>query len=216
MNTESGTGTIRSLLSCVSVVLRAQNHESWIVASGMGPTHRVFDSVLSFCLDSKPRVRKAAHQTIISVLKGSIIMKPELNDEETEYSDQESRTESMHIEETNLIHPAAIHAAKYCSEQIEKYAAGGTSNDGSSRAVLHILSLLKEIVSVFPKSHVKLSCETVLKVMTSGDTYTVSSGMQVLYGLFNSRPSLSSLPTELNAKLINSLYNYCIGVRKTA
>ena len=174
----------------------------------MGPTHRVFDSILSFCLDSKPRVRKAAHQTIISVLKGSTMMKPEMNDE-GEVTGQEMKIESIDIQENiKMLHPAAINASKYCSTQIEKYAAGGSSNDGSSRAVLHILSLLKEIISVFPKSHVKSCCETVLKVMTTGDTYTVSSGMQVLYGLFNSRPDLSSLPTELNAKLINSLYNY--------
>ena len=105
-------------------------------------------------------------------------------------------------------HPAAINASKYCQSQIEKYAVGVSSSDGASRGVLHVLSLLKEIISIFPKSHVKSSCETVLKVMTSGDVFTVSSGMQVLYGLFNSRPSISSLPSDLNAKIINSLYNY--------
>ena len=206
-STESGTGTTRSLMNCLAALLRAQSAESWSQSSGMGPAYRVFDSILSFCLDSKPRVRKAAHQTIISVLKGSSMMKPPI-DEDGELDDEKELMSNDTNEAIPTFHPAAVNASKYCSSQIEKYARGGTSNDGASRAVLHILSLLKEIISVFPKSHVKSNCEMVLKVMTSGDTYTVSSGMQALYGLFNSRPSTLSLPTELNAKLINSLYNY--------
>ena len=192
-------------MSCLSVLLRAQNAEAWIDTSGIGPIHRVFDSILSFCLDSKPRVRKSAHQTVISILKGSTMMKTSTMEAEEE---KENKTE-MDVEETKpTFHPASINASKYCTSQIEKYAVSSSSSDGASRAVLHVLSLLKEIISVFPKSHVKICCETVLKVMSSGDSYTVSSGMQVLYGLFNSRPDLSSLPIELNAKLINLLYNY--------
>ena len=206
-NTEGGTGTTRSLLSCLSILLRAQSADAWTQASGIGATQRVFDSILSFCLDPKPRIRKAAHQTIISVLKGSEMMKVSI-DEDAGVPNDNVLESNSHQDTIPPYHPAAINASKYCQSQIEKYAVGGSSSDGASRAVLHVLSLLKEIISIFPKSHVKSSCETVLKVMTSGDVFTVSSGMQVLYGLFNSRPSISSLPSDLNAKIINSLYNY--------
>ena len=136
------------------------------------------------------------------------MMKSSMIADEENSAEKENITETEMIETKPAFHPAAINASKYCSSQIEKYAITSSSSDGASRAVLHVLSLLKEIICIFPKSHVKLCCEAVLKVMSSGDTYTVSSGMQVLYGLFNSRPDLASLSIELNAKLINLIYNY--------
>ena len=108
-NSEGGTATTRSLMSCLSVLLRAQNAEAWIDTSGIGPIHRVFDSILSFCLDSKPRVRKSAHQTVISILKGSTMMKTNIMEAEEE---KENKTE-MDVEETKpTFHPASINASK--------------------------------------------------------------------------------------------------------
>ena len=168
--TEGGTMTVRSLLSSLSVLLRAQSADVWNQSSGMGPPNRVFDSILSFCLDPKPRVRKSAHQAIISVLKGSTMMKPQTIQGEEDL-DEDKDMQNELLEEAPPFHPAAHYASKYCISQMEKYASGQSLNDGNSRAVLHIMSLLKDIISVFPKSHVQSSCETVLKVMTSGDTF---------------------------------------------
>lgn len=48
-------------------------------------------------------------------------------------------------------HPAASVAAKYCNQQIEKGVMGGGTT------TLHILTLLKEIISTFPKTHIKVN-----------------------------------------------------------
>lgn len=42
-------------------------------------------------------------------------------------------------------------AAKYCIQQIEKGVMGGGTT------TLHILTLLKEIISTFPKSYIKVN-----------------------------------------------------------
>ena len=64
------------------------------------------------------------------------------------------------------------------------------ANVGSNvNALLHTMSLLKDVISVFPKSQVKTCCEMVLKVMASGEPRALSCGFQVLYGLFAGRPS---------------------------
>ena len=47
---------------------------------------------------------------------------------------------------------------------------------GSSEATttLHILGLLKEVISVLPKNNLKTVCETILKVMTLSNVVSVT------------------------------------------
>ena len=95
------------------------------------------------------------------------------------------------------IHPIAGHTSKYLMAKYQD-----DQND-DPKEILHLLLLLKEILPVLPKQHVKNSCEYVLQVMqTKRDRYTLSCGFQALYGLFAGRPNEKCLPPEMNAKLI--------------
>jgi ribosomal RNA-processing protein 12 len=96
-------------------------------------------------------------------------------------------------------HPSAVHVAKFLVSQIEA---------SDVKAVLHILVLLKEILYMLPKQQVKITCETILKVMTLGNAYTLSCGFQALHGLFAGRPSAKSLPGDMNARLIAATYDF--------
>ena len=164
---------VRGLLGCLSILLRAEDKETWSHKSTM----MILDSVLSFVTDGRPKVRKAAHHAVCSILASK--------------------------DEKDDFHPAAANTAKFLVSQLES-TAGGSDIKG----VLHILILLKEILYVFPKTQVKAACEAVLKVMTLGNVYTLSCAFQALHGLFAGRPSAKSLPAELNAQLINAMYNF--------
>lgn len=174
----SNTVILRQLLGCLSVVLRAQDAGVWSQSS----TVVIFDSILSFTINLKPKVRKAAQHAVCAVLKGSNFMAKE---------------------DAPLYHPAAVHAAKFCVQQLE---LGGSL--GGSTTKLHMIGLLKEIIGTFPKAQLKQACECILKVMTLGNVLVLSCGMQALHGLFSSRPFATSLPAELNAQIISALFDY--------
>ncbi len=55
---------VRGLLGCLSVLLRAQDKETWSFQS----TIRVMESILPFVVDHRPKVRKAAHHAICVIL----------------------------------------------------------------------------------------------------------------------------------------------------
>ena len=113
-------------------------------------------------------------------------------------------------------HPASDNIAKFLNKLLETHAGG---ND--SKAVLHVLILLKEIFFLFSKvisisdhqffseqedsilkiffsikkqAMVKSVCESILSVMNLGDSLTQSCSFQALHGLFAGRPSSKSLP----------------------
>lgn len=50
-----------------------------------------------------------------------------------------------------LSHPAASHTSKYCIQTLET-----SSSIGGMTTVLHILTLLKEIIGTFPKGQTKV------------------------------------------------------------
>uniref|UniRef100_T1I3K1 NUC173 domain-containing protein n=1 Tax=Rhodnius prolixus TaxID=13249 RepID=T1I3K1_RHOPR len=60
---------IRSLLGCLSVLLRAQEAAVWNVSS----TLQILDSILTFIIFSKPKIRKAAQYGIAVIVKNSKI-----------------------------------------------------------------------------------------------------------------------------------------------
>ncbi|XP_049862058.1 RRP12-like protein [Schistocerca gregaria] len=172
---------LRTLIGCLSVLLRAQDAAVWTYSS----TLQVLDSILTFTTHSKPKVRKAAQHAVCAVLRGSSIM-----------LDGAPTPPPAH-------HPAAKHVAKFCNTQMET-----SGSLGGSTTTLHVLNLLKDIIFAFPKAQVKTVCETVLKIMTLGDTRIISCGLQALHGLFISRPSSKTLPGELNAQLVTALFDY--------
>jgi len=109
----------------------------------------------------------------------------------------------------NSLHPASGAAALHCSSTIS------SSNPGDN-TVLYMLALLKETLPSFPKSHTKTCCETILRLMTLGSQYIVSTGLAALHGLFFARPSASTLPADLNGQLLTALYDYKPGLNDGA
>nr|CAD7586449.1 unnamed protein product [Timema genevievae] len=169
---------LRSLLGCLSVLLRAQELAIWNNSS----TLQVFNSVLAFATHSKPKVRKAAQHAVGSILKGSAIML---------------------VSFPPPHHPAAVHTAKFCVQQVE---SGGSL--GGSTTTLHALAFLQDVLSTFPKAQLKATCECILKMMTLGNLLVTSCSLQALHSLFASKPPALSMTPTLNGQLIAALYDY--------
>uniref|UniRef100_A0A4W3IP71 Ribosomal RNA processing 12 homolog n=1 Tax=Callorhinchus milii TaxID=7868 RepID=A0A4W3IP71_CALMI len=179
LGSEMGSGStaaVRWVLSCLASLLRRQDLTVWSYPS----TLQVYHGVLSFTIHGKPKVRKEAHRTICSILRGSDFM----------FSDMAPPH-----------HPAAQSTARFCIQQIEE--SGGSKEATST---LHVLSLLREVLPCFPISCVKSCCETLLRVMTM--SHMVTCAMQVFHGLFSAKSNSSLLTAELNAQIITALYDY--------
>uniref|UniRef100_A0A8C8ZAW4 Ribosomal RNA processing 12 homolog n=1 Tax=Prolemur simus TaxID=1328070 RepID=A0A8C8ZAW4_PROSS len=127
-------------------------------------------------------IRKAAQHGVCSVLKGS---------------------EFMFGEKAPAHHPAAMSTAKFCIQEIEK--SGGSKE---ATTMLHMLTLLKDLLPCFPEGLVKSCSETLLRVMTLSHVLVTACAMQAFHSLFHAKPSLSTLSAELNAQIITALYDY--------
>ncbi|XP_048959450.1 RRP12-like protein isoform X2 [Canis lupus dingo] len=177
--TSSGsTSAVRWILSCLATLLRKQDLEAW----SYPVTLQVYHGLLSFTVHPKPKIRKAAQHGVCSVLKGS---------------------EFMFGEKVPAHHPAAISTAKFCIQEIEK--SGGSRE---ATTVLHMLTLLKDLLPCFPESLVKSCSETLLRVMTLSHVLVTACAMQAFHSLFHAKPTLGTLSAELNAQIITALYDY--------
>lgn len=172
------TSALRWVLSCLATLLRKQDLEAW----GYPVTLQVYQGLLSFTVHIKPKVRKAAQHGVCSVLKGS---------------------EIMFGEKAPAHHPAAIPTAKFCIQEIEK--SGGSKE---ATTLLHMLTLLKDLLPCFPEGLVKSCSETLLRVMTLNHVLVSACAMQAFHSLFHAKPSPGTLPAELNAQIIKALYDY--------
>lgn len=169
---------LRHCLSCLSVLLRAQETAVWADSSTM----QVLDAVLSFSTHTKPKVRKSAQHGLCAVLKASDVMKSE---------------------KSPTHHPAAARVATHCIAQLN-----AACEPGGVTTVLQTLVLLKDVMHQLPKSHVKTICESLLRIMTLKNVLITSCCLQALHGLFVSRPSEATLPSQRNAQIITALYDY--------
>ncbi|KAI7805897.1 RRP12-like protein [Triplophysa rosa] len=169
---------LRWIISCLATLLRKQDLSVWNYPS----TLQVYHGLLSFTVHAKPKVRKAAQQGVCSILRGS---------------------EFMFSDNAPSHHPAAVTTAKFCCKEMEQ--SGGNKEHTTS---LHVLGLLKELLSVFPLSSVKSCCETLLRVMTLSHVLVTAAAMQAFHKLFSGKPNPSSMSAELNAQIITALYDY--------
>ncbi|XP_067276745.1 RRP12-like protein [Pseudorasbora parva] len=169
---------LRWILSCLAILIRKQDLSVWSYPS----TLQVYHGLLSFTVHSKPKVRKAAQEGICSILR---------------YSD------FMFSDNAPSHHPAAVTTAKFCCKELEQ--SGGSKEDTTT---LHVLGLLKELLSGFPLNSVKSCCETLLRVMTLSHVLVTAHAMQAFHKLFCSKLSPSSMSAELNAQIITALYDY--------
>ncbi|XP_011315321.1 RRP12-like protein [Fopius arisanus] len=169
---------LRHCIGCLSLLLRSQESAVWSNSS----TIHVLNGILAFTVHSKPKLRKASQHAICAILKGSDLM----------------RTDNP-----PAYHPAAHQVAKHCLHQLENAGQPGTTT-----TTLHILTLLKDIAHQLPKSHVKSICEGLLRIMTLNNPLVTSCCLQTFHSLFISKPPESVLPSQLNAQIINALYDY--------
>uniref|UniRef100_A0A8C4U4P3 Ribosomal RNA processing 12 homolog n=1 Tax=Falco tinnunculus TaxID=100819 RepID=A0A8C4U4P3_FALTI len=174
----SSTSALRWVLSCLATLLRKQDLAAWSYPI----TLQVYHGLLSFCVHTKPKVRKAAQHGVCSVLRGSEFM---FGDAAPEH------------------HPAAPSTAKFCVQEIEK--AGGTKE---ATTTLHVLALLRDLLPCFPAAVVKTCCETLLRVMTLSHMLVTACAMQAFHSLFSAQASEACLPAELNGQIITALYDY--------
>ncbi|XP_011633501.1 RRP12-like protein isoform X1 [Pogonomyrmex barbatus] len=172
---------LRHCLGCLSLLFQAQEDAVWENPSTM----QVLNAILSCITHAKPKVRKSAQRGICVILKSSDTMK--------------SEKPSTH-------HPAAGQVAMHCIAQFDAACKPGSSLGVTT--ILHILTLLKDIMSQLPKSHVKTICERILSIMTLKNAVITSCCLQTLHGLFVTKPSETTLPFQINANIIKALYDY--------
>uniref|UniRef100_A0A4W4E3U7 Ribosomal RNA-processing protein 12-like conserved domain-containing protein n=1 Tax=Electrophorus electricus TaxID=8005 RepID=A0A4W4E3U7_ELEEL len=161
-----------SILSCLAILLRKQELSVWSYPS----TLQVYHGLLSFTVHAKPKVRKAAQQGVCSILRGS---------------------DCMFAGNAPSHHPAAVTTAKYCIKEMEQ--AGGSKEDTTT---LHVLGLVRELITAFPLSSVKSCCETLLRVMTLSHVLVTAGAMQAFHKLFSGKPNPLAMSPELNAQII--------------
>ncbi|XP_059092600.1 RRP12-like protein [Tigriopus californicus] len=143
-------------------------------------THQVYHSVMAFITHPKPKVRKAGQRAITSILRGSWIMT-----------------------QTNApsFHPMIGATMKECQSNLNL--------NTEIKSVMYTLALMKEIIGVAPQSQVKASCDLVLSLLQSKAHPNINTcGMQMLYGLFETRPNPSVLSSDLNARLVTAIYDF--------
>ncbi|BFY98332.1 hypothetical protein BsWGS_01372 [Bradybaena similaris] len=169
---------LKAALSCLASLLRVQDINRWAEPS----TEHAFRAILAFVSHRKPKLRKAAQTAVKIVLRGSLLMQQTL---------------------APPFHPAAPLTAQHCLKQIES-----SKGPSSKVEILHILSLLKDILSVCPHSNVKSLCESLLKIMTLTDLVVRSTCMEVLHRLFTAKPTSKIMPAEMNGQIITALYDY--------
>ncbi|XP_077282524.1 RRP12-like protein [Temnothorax americanus] len=178
---------LRHCTGCLSVLLRAQEAAVWRAPS----TTQLLNAILSLVTHAKPKVRKSAQHGICAILRGSDV----------------TRSEAPGLAPAPPTHhPAAGHVATHCVAQLDAACAPGSSLGATT--ILHILTLLKDIMSRLPKSRVRTICERLLSIMTLNNVLITSCCLQTLHGLLVARPSEATLPFPQNASIIKALYDY--------
>jgi ribosomal RNA-processing protein 12 len=179
---------LKTIISCLSVVLRAQEHSPWKLSS----TLKFFDAILTFTIHTKPKIRKTAQNAVASILFGNCFMLPLKIDNE----------ESIENTETpKIIHPAAQRASKFC---IDKFKPEIINNNQT--LLLHVLTMLQTVLPSFHKDDIKAISEHLLSIMTSGNILVRTSCFQTFHGLFISKSE--NLSAQLVGLLITVLYEY--------
>lgn len=186
---EGEGNVLKTIISCLSVVLRAQEFASWKLSSTM----KFFDAILTFTTHTKPKIRKGAQHAVASVLYGSCFMLPKKKEEGDE--------EDMEI--PKITHPGASRVAKFC---IDKFKPEIINNNQT--LLLHILSMLQTVLSAFPRDDIKSISEHLLSIMTSGNILVRTNCFQTFHALFSSSKNTENLTPQITGRLISALYEY--------
>lgn len=176
----SPTTLVRSTMVCFGIMLRSLDIEDWSHSSTMN----VYQTLLSQCFFTKPKIRKVAQNSVCAVLKASSFMTKETRPE---------------------YHPAAVTTAKHCIHLIEKT---GALSDANASTTCHAITLLGEILHCFPSSWIKSACETILKLMMLSQPVVKLVSFQAFYAMFKNHPEESKISVELSGKIVTALYDH--------
>lgn len=186
------------LVKILSEQLASQTSNSYLIKSIIGSlatllrhqeaaiwqlnsTQQIFETLLMLILHPKPRIRKAASFAVISL---------------TCDPNAEAATGVVR----NLV-------AQFCIRKLEEHLT--TSSDEHLNILLYIFGLLSDVMCLFPSvKHTKRASETILSHMTLGNILIVTGALQTFYSFFIRRPDSKVLSSELNARLVNALYDY--------
>ncbi|KAH6933602.1 hypothetical protein HPB50_016790 [Hyalomma asiaticum] len=175
---------LRNLLCLLTSCLKSIDLATWSESS----TLQVFGIMFPYIVHTKPKLRKFTQKAICNILTNSTIMA---------------------ASDAPLTHPAVPALVSFCLPIIKSSAA--TSLPVST---LHIFGFFKLALHLFPQAEVKATCEAVLQVMGAGHPTVVRCGLVMLQSFFSSRPRPAvTLSPELNAQLVNALYDYKPGLR---
>lgn len=175
---------VRSIIGCISVLLRAQEYAQWSVST----THQHFDSIMSFTTHTKPKIRKAAQHAIVSIMHGSCFMLPPKEDE--------TRVPVK-------CHPISNRLAKFC---IGQFTPENVTNNQT--IILHTLGILQNTIYGFHKDDIKKISEHLLSIMTTSNILIRTNCFQTFHALFGAAEANSNLNAEMAGKLIRALYDY--------
>ncbi|KAK8775267.1 hypothetical protein V5799_031383 [Amblyomma americanum] len=175
---------LRSLICLMASCLKSLELAAWSESS----TLQVFSCLFPYIVHTRPKLRKLAQKAVVHVLTGS---------------------HAMAATGAPPTHPAVPAVVAFCLPVIRSSSA--TSLPVTT---LHMFGFFKSTLNLFPQSEVKSTCEAMLEVMGAGHPTVVRCGLLTLQSFFSSQPRHDvTLSAELNAQLINALYDYKPGQR---
>nr|XP_019560986.2 RRP12-like protein [Aedes albopictus] len=188
---------VRSIIGCLSVLMRAQEYSQWKLSS----TLKFFDALLAFVIHTKPKVRKAAQHAVVAIIHGSCFMlPPKIENKEGEENDQKME-DGEPPKPLVKCHPVGGRVAKFCVGQFRPENVGNNQT-----LVLHTLGLLHNALPGFSKDDIKLVAESLLSIMTATNVLIRTNCFQTFHSLFASKTE--NLTPVLAGKLIAALYDY--------
>uniref|UniRef100_A0A1Q3G0S0 Uncharacterized protein n=1 Tax=Culex tarsalis TaxID=7177 RepID=A0A1Q3G0S0_CULTA len=183
---------VRSIVGCLSVVLRAQEYSQWKLSS----TLKFFDGILSFVVHTKPKIRKAAQHAVVAIIHGSCFMLPPKMGDAEKMDDGEQPAKAA-----VKCHPVGGRVARFCVGQFKPENIGNNQT-----LVLHTLGLLHNALPGFSKDDIKLVAESLLSIMTATNVLIRTNCFQTFHSLFSSKTE--NLTPTLAGRLLAALYDY--------
>lgn len=156
---------------------------------------QLFNKVLPFVIDAKPKTRKEAQHAITAIIHGSSFMVPKINPESINANNDEQSVSKVSC------HPAGTSLANFCVERFKP-----ENLKQSDTVILHTLSLLKETLNGLKSEDIQRICEHLLSIMAAAKVMVQTNCFHVLHSLFLSKsPNLNE---TLVGQLISAVYDY--------
>ncbi|CAH8846438.1 unnamed protein product [Trichobilharzia szidati] len=177
---------IKSVLTCLGRLLRAQSYDSWSADS----VRHIYRHVLRFVDNEKPSIRKASHLAIVDILSSFNVV---------------SLTEEVNFHPA--CHQTQEHLSAVIREETRQLITSLHTKDVQCTRLLHCLDLLTTVIPLLPSKDVKLACECILELANFPNPLVVTKMFHSFKTMFDSKPSLKTLPIDIAARLITALYS---------